>query len=227
MKLRHFITLVLLTVIYTSLDNTVIHAETLPDYYPLSVGNTWISKHTPLGSNTGTPRMSTMIVDGTEDDGLIRTKSSTDENEDRATYGWYKKDDNGDIFYCKVSTSPDPDMAIAEWNPPIFVIDASELKKGGRWEYKEEMARVVGADSTVAITVTNTSVVDSVNETVTVPAGSFTNCLKVRFTAVTTLGDTVRVSTSFYAPGVGGVLFAHDYPEDQKSRIELIDFMIK
>ena len=228
MNKQQNITLLLLAVIYTTLSNSVIHAETFPDYYPLSVGSTWTTKYTPIGRNAGPSSMSIQLIDVIGEDGLIGMKSSTDvQSYSTPTYGWYKKDVNGDVFYCKVGLDPDPTMILAEWNPPIFVIDASELKKGGSWEYQEELLQAVSPDSTVSVTVTNTSIVDSVNETVTVPAGTFTNCIKVRFTAITNLGDTTRVSTSFYAPGVGSVLSIHDYPEDQASRTELIEYTIK
>ncbi|MFC1552067.1 hypothetical protein ACFL6P_05815 [Candidatus Latescibacterota bacterium] len=214
-----------------------VNAQTATDYYPLSVGSMWITKYIHTGCNAEPSSMSKQRIDFIGEDGLIGMKSSSEAQSDfPASCGWYKKDMNGDVFFCKTGVYPNPTivkfkfdvpMVIMEWNPPILIIDASEMKKGGSWEYQDEQFRTVSPDSTVKVTITNTSIVDSVNETVTVPAGTFTNCIKVRGTAITSLGDTTGVSTSFYAPGVGRVLCIDDNPEDQASRAELIEYVIK
>ena len=226
-----------LLLIYFFLFSLNVNAQTATDYYPLSVGSTWITKRIHTGRNAKPSSMSKQLIDFIGEDGLIGVKSSPEAQSDsKASCGWYKKDTNGDVFYCKLGVYPNPTivkfklnvpMVIAEWNPPKLVIDASELKKGGSWEYQDEIFRTVSPDSTVEETVTSTSIVDSVNETVTVPAGTFTNCIKVRCTAITNFGDTTGVYTSFYAPGVGSVLSIRDYPEDHASRTELIEYMIK
>jgi len=66
--------------------------------------------------------------------------------------------------------------------------------------------------------------IKSVSETVTVPAGTFRDCLVVEYESVTT-GDTGNIryrSTSYYAPDVGLVKLEHEQPEYHRYGLELI-----
>lgn len=55
---------------------------------------------------------------------------------------------------------------------------------------------------------------DSISDTVTVPAGTFNDCIKVIYTAKTNKGETTKIS--WYAKGIGRVKTIITWPENTK-----------
>lgn len=86
------------------------------------------------------------------------------------------------------------------WASPQYFLK-SPLQAGARWT--GEMY-ITGAKNLW----TYTSVVESTTETVTVPAGTFKDCVRIR-TIASNENSTVK-DLWFYAPGVGPIKFVRE-----------------
>ena len=67
--------------------------------------------------------------------------------------------------------------------------------------------------------------VESISETVTVPAGTFNYCLKIRLVITNASGDTTQTNSYYYAPGIGEVLNTLWIPGFEKdAEFKLIEY---
>jgi hypothetical protein len=68
--------------------------------------------------------------------------------------------------------------------------------------------------------------VESISETVSVPAGTFNDCLKIKNVIVNTFGDTTQMTHFYYAPGVGQVLNSGWNWSQGNVKFELEDYSV-
>ena len=67
--------------------------------------------------------------------------------------------------------------------------------------------------------------VESISETVTVPAGTFNYCLKIRLVITSASGDTTQTNSYYYAPGIGEVFNTLWIPGFEKdAEFKLIEY---
>ncbi|MBE0665184.1 MAG: hypothetical protein IH584_05120 [Candidatus Aminicenantes bacterium] len=132
------------------------------------------------------------------------------------TWRWYAQDQDGNVWYFARETKKyDYDVVSEDWSwqagingakPGMVMVGqpADYLNK----EYREEY--VVGVEETKAQVL-------GLNETVTVPYGTFSGCLKIK---VYSDLDPGRVEHRYYASGIGLIL-RETVPESDK-RLELV-----
>ena len=129
------------------------------------------------------------------------------------TFDWYAQDDNGHVWYLGedtteysngVATSKHGAWEAGVNNALPGVVMLQQPYKG--YTYRQEY--LAGEAEDIAEPV-------SLNETVTVPAGTFTGCLKTRE------GSAIEKAEAFkyYCPNVGLVL-----EEEDGERVELIEY---
>jgi len=130
------------------------------------------------------------------------------------TFDWYAQDRQGNVWYfgedtkeldhgVVVSTQGSWEAGVNGARPGIIMLGSSHVGDS----YFQEDAPGVGADQAKVV---------SLDETVTVPAGTFTGCLET--TETTRLEPGVH-EYKFYAPGVGVVLELT--PKGGRGRVEL------
>ena len=66
--------------------------------------------------------------------------------------------------------------------------------------------------------------VESIQESVTVPAGTFDNCLKIKFIFKNYEGNIANKLDMYYAKGVGRVMTVREKPVETALRGELIEY---
>lgn len=133
-----------------------------------------------------------------------------------ATYDWYAQDKDGNVWYFGedsndyengkvVSTKGSWEAGVDGAKPGIVMKGNPQIGDSYRQEYYKGEAEDMGD-------------VISLNESVTVPYGSFDNCLKTKdWTPL----EPDFVEHKYYAPGVGVVLVV--MVEGGDERVELID----
>jgi len=146
-------------------------------YFPLKVGNYW-NYHTPGGPPYGwAPRTDLQTIDGTDlivGHQFYRIKGVQilyQSPRDTILYHvlWARKDLSGNILIVAFSTnSTNIDSAIII-NPPFPLFQNEFLNAGYTREFFDPIRDRYHQDSVISTT-----------ETVIVPAGTFTNCLKIR-----------------------------------------------
>ena len=117
-----------------------------------------------------------------------------------------------------------PDRIIVKWNPPLTILPRDAGKAGTSWVITMNVVREKPEHREMAVEYPY--VVASTGETVTVPAGTFSDCIRVRGIETSDNGDILRVSDTYYAPDVGNVLFIQSKPEDTAFRSELVAYSI-
>jgi hypothetical protein len=170
------------------------------DYFPLSVGNMWIYSPS-FGDKGNKVRVDSVI--GEETVNGIHTyiwnrQEAPDDNYNEKR--WIAKDSSGVKAYKYWSNEgPDPAVII---NPP-WLMFKSNPTVGDTF---------IGEFEPFSGTLyTTTSYIESVSEAVTVPAGSFTNCVKIRvLDEMTTNSNTTALGwhREWYAPNIGRVIHA-------------------
>ena len=140
-----------------------------------------------------------------------------DEDLTEATFDWYAQDNEGNVWYMGedskeyengevVSTEGSWEAGVDGAKPGIIMKADPQVGDSYRQEFypghAEDAAKVV-----------------SLNETVTVPFGTFTNCLQTRDV---NLLDPTENEDKYYCTSVGGVTL--EVAIDSGERTELIDF---
>jgi hypothetical protein len=132
------------------------------------------------------------------------------------TWRWYAQDQDGNVWYFARETKKyDYDVVTEDWSwqagingakPGMVMVGlpGDYLNK----EYREEYVAGVAEDKAQVL---------SLNETVTVPYGTFSGCLKIK---VYSDLEPLRVEYRYYAPGIGLVL-SETEPEGGQ-RLELV-----
>jgi len=202
-------------------------AQTAAEYYfPLNVGNNW-NYYTPgsPGSqpNGWAPRTVLETIDGTDliaGQQFYRIKGVEicDQNPwDTITYHvlWVRKDFSGNILVGAFSpNSTNIDSAIII-NPPIPLFQNEFLNAGYSREFFFPISNRYHQDSVISTT-----------ETVIVPAGTFTNCLKIRERNRDTNGVVTLLEYVFYAHNIGEVMRIREIPVSQVHTNSLIQYSV-
>jgi hypothetical protein len=195
-------------------------AQTASDYYlPLIVGS-HVTLHS-VGADQFSARTTINTIEGTD---LIsgqqyfrevgREIMDYDHSSDIFQVFWLRKDPVGNVAWGAMSEeSTDIDSATI-FNPAVLFFPNQYLTPGYSRDYSM-IGMPNGRDSVMSIT-----------ETVTVHAGTFTNCIKICQTRVDNLGNVIRREYSYYAKGIGVVKYIKDIPVDQQGTGELIEYGI-
>ena len=201
-------------------------AQTGTDYYPLNIGNYWIMESSSGGKNADPPlRTKTEVECIEKKNGLevFRIKScSIIKNEPSISYQWLRTDDIGNVIYCSLGAHS-PEMVLIDWDPPMIILPG-DVSEGSYWDYTMEYQSDDYPDSTLYET--TRYVVKSTTETISVPAGTFNDCIKVRGISTFCDSENIRIFYHYYAKGVGQVLFHSMESKKEAYRIMLVEYHI-
>jgi len=118
-----------------------------------------------------------------------------------------------------------PELILIDWEPPIIIISYDAMVKGASWENTLFFQHADIPDSTDYEKWQH--IVESTSETVTVPAGTFSNCIKVRATTIKSHDNIQRIYYQYFAKGVGVILSLYEVPKETAFRRELIEYSVK
>jgi hypothetical protein len=188
-------------------------------YFPLRVGNFW-KYYTPGNSGGWGARTVIESIEGTDIiDGKLyfRLKGIEimDSNPSDSTIFhvlWIRKDSAGNILLGAFGESTDIDSAFI-FNPEYPLFPNEFLNVGYSREFFQSNRGIYVQDSVVSVT-----------ETVNVPAGTFTNCLKIRDRHKDTSGTITFVEYHYYARGIGEVMTVREIPTYQVHTNYLIEY---
>ena len=187
------------------------------DYFPLSVENTW-SYHPSYGDNGD--RVDTIIgkeiVNGIHTYIWNRQEAPDDNyNEKR----WIAKT-NAEVKFYKLWANFGPDPALI-LNPPWLIIK-SEPKVDDTWIQELDIGNVHYKV---------TYLIESINDIITVPAGTFRNCVRIRQLSESTENSQTdyEYKKHWYAPNIGPIIYREYADSWQTVQInqELISYSIK
>ena len=166
------------------------------DYFPLAVGNCWVYR--PSYGNSG-DRIDSII--GSETVNGVRTyiwnrKEAPDDNYDEKR--WIAKDASGLKVY-KIWGNEGPISQAVTLDPP-WVMLKFEPKKDDTWIFEMDV-------DNVHFKVTYS--IEAIDDVITVPAGSFNNCIRLRQLDETTIDGTTEYGyyRYWYAPNVGPIRY--------------------
>ena len=216
----------------TSANDNTAGAPVLPAFDPCNFGNETIDNPYFTLTPGTTFTYQTVTEDGTEKDIVLVTDKTKeilgitttvvwdrvwlDEELIEETFDWYAQDKDGNVWYMGedskeyengkvVSTEGSWEAGVDGAKPGIIMEANPQVGDSYRQEYypghAEDAAKVV-----------------SLNETVKVPFGTFTNCLQTRDIS---LLDTTQDEDKYYCADVGGVTL--EVAADSGDRTELID----
>ena len=208
--------LMVLLILFFVVFGLVTFIQAGKDYYPLQVGNYWVTKRIPLGDSEREPRITRTSIEDTdewENIKYFRVKRMTLETE-RTFYSWYRKDAKGNIAVYAFGRTPDINSARSFFDTPRVLFHSEAISPGSSWESTYRNNNVFYK-------------VESVSEKVTVPAGTFDSCIKLRRTTINSDGDTLSVNQDYYAPGIGNVLSVSESRRRGSERRELLEYSIK
>ena len=205
---------ILKTSIFIVLVYSLTAAAESPDYFPFDRGYYWTYDITPVGDSSW-PQMSLRreveAVDVYHAGEYFRVRR-TEVGTDNISYLWFQEDDEGNVTLCASGRSPDIASAMNYYDPPgqYYTRDFNVLGNTGEYEYDSQIELFS---------------VESVMETVVVPAGTFINCIKIRTTTIESTGDTASVSLKYFARDAGEVLYVQELPENRAFRAELAEYL--
>lgn len=202
MRTNNFKQMAILLVMGVFIGIGVSNAEA-QDYFPLEVGNQWV--YTPSygdGDRIDTI-VGTEVVNGTFTYIWKREESAPDNYHEKR---WMAKD-GFDLKVYKFWGNMGADPAVL-MTPP-WTQDKLNPVVGDTWLYEGDFGD---------IHLKATSYVESINDTVTVPAGTFNNCIRVRdLFEITQDGVTeYEYEKHWLAPDVGPIIY-RDYTDNWES----------
>ena len=198
------------------------NAQTAGDYYPLSVGSRWVYTSVDNSGAAEKPvRLVRTAIPNPDDRNSVLFKTEDSRN-DRPMYNNYAKDDEGNVVWLSMGVSPT--MVLIDFDPPYTMVphDPVDIGKSWEWIWKEHSDEY---PDSVFIRIDLLTVM-STHETVTVPAGTFHNCIKIRLININNEGEVQSILHWFYAKGVGEVLSINESSDGKKIRNELIEYSI-
>ena len=190
------------------------------DYYPLKVGNYWTYKDT--SHNNGDSQQSTFkktvekpeTVNGHE---CFKVGSGDVE---KCSSRWTGKDADGNIVEYAFGTEK---LILTIWETPHIIIPVN-IKQGTTWENRVKGVNEAYPDSILYAVWTYT--IASTEETVTVPAGTFENCLKIHTIIGNYEGEIDTILDMYYAKGVGSVMNCGKRANGDEYKYELVEYNI-
>jgi len=194
-------TLLLISLIFLSAE--IVSAQGASDYCPGDIGDYWV-QHT---DTTGGGYQPTTFRKDIEDIDLVLGEEyfrmgqrlKRDDNSDSSKwYCWLREDSSGIVLGASGGTSIVDSATI--FDPPLPVLPNEIVNLGYTWEFDwPGMGGPVGDSHYDCL-------VESISETVDVPAGTFYDCIMIWTVITNTSGDTIETSHHYYAQGVGEVL---------------------
>jgi hypothetical protein len=209
--------LTLLLIIPILFSNLVTQA--LSFQYPMQVGNYWIFKTDTIAGayNPTTFRIDIEAVDMIGDKSYFRMKQTYTGSMENEWYGWVGGDSTGGIMGAFGQTNDVSQATI--YDPPLPNFPKEAVNLGYTWEFD---ATGMGADTSHWF-----CRVESISETVIVPAGEFKNCYNIKTIITVAKGDTSEMFNNYYADGVGQVLYTGWNFYFNNFRFELTDFFVQ
>ena len=198
-------------------------AETPSDYFPLQVGLEW-NYHTDTSIHSQWSQRSAVFqVTGTDDisgeDYYRRIeKEVIDGSLEEHLYNvmWFGVDLNDNVIlkaFCAEPVIEDIDSAIILDEPSVY-LSSDMFGLGNTWTNNFDMF-----DISEHLEVTG------VGEQISVPAGTFDNCITLKNVTTNLSGiDTSFIVYISYAPGVGIVTHETVYPAERHNKLELISY---
>lgn len=184
--------------------------------FPLPVGARWVFEAT---TPDGLERIEVVVKSETKDvwgttASSVQDTVTLDGEIAEDTTDWYAQDSDGNVWYMGEDTCEYEDgecvLHAGAWTagvdgalPGVAMLNDPRVDDVYRQEFYEGEAE-------------DYAIVLSLDETVTVPAGTFTNCLKTRDKSAI---DPELDEFKYYCPGVGNVLV-----EEGDVRVELVEY---
>lgn len=198
----NFTKAIFLGLLFISNYNILLSQESRLDYYPLEEGIEWkyqASVKSQMGSGSTIFRMKNFHQ--RELDDILVTPQKTDQG-GSSSFIFCSKDVEGVFEYAKQAEN-DIDPVIHD-NPEYLI--KYPIETGTTWADESETKMLI---ENIPITITSTVV--SINEIVTVPAGTFEKCIKIRNsgTATKNIGNLrgeaeIKVECyEWFAPNIG------------------------
>jgi len=214
---RLLLAAVMVSVLFAACGTEERQTPEISDYYPLSVGNTWLYEETEAG--TATEQIRYEIVDQIDKDfaydavGALRVfvlettfPSGASSDTDIVAGGWrdeYVYDDGTRVARKRHDIYDDAGALTKtrDYEPGFLRFDRNKTAVGNEWA--EEYTRYTDKVDGSAVTQDEVSYLYEVMEpeTVTVPAGTF-DCVVWKRTETASSGE---VKMYYFAPGVGKV----------------------
>lgn len=197
-------------------------AQTVSDFYPMHVGDYWIL-HTDTIAGVYQPttiRTDIEAIDliGGEDYFRMRQGYSADDGSSESHwYSWIRKDSTGGVMGAFGDTSIVDSATI--FDPPLPAFPNEAVNQGYSWKY----------DSPGMGPYTSHwyCFVESISETVQLPAGEFNNCINIKIIITDAAGDTTQWFYNYYAEGIGQVLQVGWSFFWENFKFELIEYSVQ
>ncbi|MCE5251464.1 hypothetical protein LLG96_14720 [bacterium] len=197
-------------------------AQTAVDYFPMTVGSRWVYSERPLSGNQDKVFTYETVVESTDISKKAAMFITKDTRAEKSTFKRYLVDKEGDTVWISMGVSPS--LILMDFDPPYIVLPHEPSKVGKSWEWIWEEHSDEYPDSTFIRTTLFT--VMSTHETITVPAGTFTDVLKIRMIDIDPEGKINGMYYRYFAGKVGEILFLKETPGENASRSELIEYSI-
>lgn len=157
-------------------EDVVLAAEYIPYYFPLHQGDTW---EYIVFSDDGEKNQGRIKIDGTEIVNGVKTKKRYEllhpDYQDENDYECVAQNSEGFVWYKKLGTKDVPPGKF--WNPPAVYFPL-KMRIGQSFTSYWLGARLTDAPNS---TISGRTIELEGLETVTVPAGRFKDCLKIKY----------------------------------------------
>ena len=165
------------------------------DYFPLSVGNRWV--YSPSYGDKG-DRVDSIIGQETINDTLTYIWNRQEAPDDNYNEKRWMFKDSSHVRFCRIWGNEGMDPAIM-LNPPLIIIEM-EPKVGDTWKWE------IGVGTK---RFTATFYVESINDSLSVPVGTFSNCIRVRELDESTENSVTKTNYRriWFAPNVGPIVY--------------------
>ena len=177
----------------------IVSAQGASDYYPLHVGDYWV-QHTDTIFGEYQPttfRKDIEAIDLILGEEYLRMRQQLIEDDGShyhsPWYTWLRIDSSGVLMGAFGDTSIVDSSTI--YDPPILWLPNEIVNLGYSWESD---APEFGWNYSFTV--------ESISESVQVPAGTFDDCIKIKLIGTNTSGDTTQWNHFYYAEDVGEVL---------------------
>ena len=174
----------------------IAYSQKVIEYYPLRVGNYLIQHTISEGTKPSTFIFEIEDIDIIGEKEYFRMKQGyihDDGSKESYWYVWVREEAAG-IVSSAFGYSSDINTA-SIYEIPQLMHPNEMLNLGHTWEGISPVDGNLYSYS-----------VESISETVTVPAGTFNDCLEIKLVITNASGDTIQTSNYYYAHGIGEVL---------------------
>jgi len=214
--IRFVVALCLSCMLFSSIPSADGH-----DYYPLTEGSSWLYRDV---YDTGDAKLIKYWIDKTKS-GIstepVQIREMKLDSDDLPATHWFDHDEWGDIIIDGITL---PGGIYFEWDFH-WILLPKDLYVGKIWTNRDEVSDPKNAVRKVN-NIHDCRIV-SMGETVSTDSGEFTNCVKVTVSSINSDGEIWREVSSYYAKGIGLVLYITSGSLVKEKRRELIEYVIK